>query len=117
MDMGGSYEGTTATVVLEKICNPFTGQRELQPVITFTDGYQMVPNFGMRQTVVDSYGAETDIWVDRRLRVFLRPMTRRHSGDEVKARGEKAVECLDAPTPESAATTGAGELAAPDISW
>jgi len=32
-------------------------------------------------------------------------MTRRNSGDEAKARVEKAVECLDGSTPESAATT------------
>ena len=115
-NMGGSYEGTISAVVEEEMRNGFTTQRTVQPVIVFTDGYRIVPNIGMRRTLVESYGAETDSWVDKRIRVFLRPMTRR---DSVKAqsRFEKAVECLDAPTPESEAAAVAGELAAADISW
>ena len=111
-NMGGSYEGTISAVVEEKIRNRFTTQHTMQPVIVFTDGYRIVPNIGMRRTLVESYGAETDSWVGKRIRLFRRPMTRR---DSVKAqsRFEKAVECLDAPTPESEA----GELAAADISW
>ncbi len=115
-NMGGSYEGTISAVVEEETRNRFTTQRTVQPVIVFTDGYRIVPNIGMRRTLVESYGAETDSWVDKRIRVFRRPMTRR---DSVKAqsRFEKAVECLDAPTPESEAAAVAGELAAADISW
>ena len=116
INMGGSYEGTIATVVLEEIRNPFTTQRNALPVIVFTDGYRIVPNIGMRRTLVESYGPETDSWVDKRIRVFRRPMTRRHSV-KAQSRFEKAVECLDAPTPKSEATTGVGELAAADISW
>ena len=115
--MGGSYEGTIAAVVEEEVRNRFTTQREIQPVIVFTDGYRIVPNIGMRRALVGSFGAETDTWVDNRIRVFRRPMTRRNPGDEAQPRFEKAVECLDAPTAEPEATAGAGELAAADISW
>jgi hypothetical protein len=114
--MGGSYEGTISAVFEEEMRNRFTTQRAMQPVILFTDGYRIVPNIGMRRTVVESYGAETDRWVDKRIQVFLRPMTCR---DSVKAqsRFEKAVKCLDAPTPESEAAAVAGELTAADIPW
>ena len=86
-NMGGSYEGTISAVVEEEMRNRFTTQRTVQPVIVFTDGYRIVPNIGMQRTLVESYGAETDSWVDKRIRVFRRPMTRR---DSVKAQSRFA---------------------------
>ncbi len=70
----------------------------------------------MRKALIDSLGPKSDDWIGRGICIFLRPMAQK-DGNDGPPRFEKAVESLDAPTPESQVTTGAGELAAADVSW
>ena len=95
--------------------NRYTAKREKHPVIEFTDGRRIVPNIGMRRVLIESFGAETDAWVERKIRIFLRPMARRNATGEL--RYEKAVECLDRQATEPPPSTALKELAAADISW
>ena len=106
--MGGSYEGIIVDVIEAEMRNPFTTEDELLPVIVFSDGWRIVPNIGMRRDLVDGYGRETDTWAGQRIRIFLRPMTRKSSGDEGRLRQEKAVECLDLSASNVSAGAGAG---------
>ena len=106
--MGGSYEGIIVDVIEEKVRNPFKAKHELNPVIVVLDGWRIVPNIGMRRDLVAHYGPETDTWEGRCIRIFLRPMTRKSSGDEGRLRQEKAVECLDLSASNVSAGAGAG---------
>ena len=45
----GAYEGIIEKVSEESLNNKFAGQRQIQPVIKFTDGWQIVPNMTMRR--------------------------------------------------------------------
>ena len=114
--MGGNYDGVIADVVLEEMRNRFKAKREEHPVIAFEDGWQLVPNLGIRKDLVHSLGSESDNWIGASIRIFLRPMTRSNGSGDGKQRREKAVECLDAPAaaPE---TTERKELAADEITW
>jgi hypothetical protein len=113
--MGGQYEGVVVNVVLEEMRNRYTVKREEHPVIVFEDGWRIVPNLGMRRALINSVGPESDDWIGGRVRIFLRPMARKHGGDGPQ-RFEKAVECL-APQTANPPPTEREELAAAEISW
>ena len=53
---GDRYDGVIADVVESTLRNPFTKQREVQPVIVFEDGWRLVPNIAMRE------GADRVFW-------------------------------------------------------
>ena len=106
--LGGSYEGIIVDVVEEEVRNRFKAKHELNPVIVFLDGWRIVPNIGMRRYLDAYYGHETDTWAGRRIRIFLRPMTRKNPGDEGRLRDEKAVECLDLSESDVSAGARAG---------
>ena len=114
--MGGTYHGVIADVVVEEMRNPFTAKREELPVIVFEDGWQLVPNLGIRRDLTDWLGSESDNWIGASIRIFLRPMTRKVESGDGKQRLEKAVECLEAPAAEPEMTERK-ELAADEITW
>ena len=68
--LGGSYEGIIVSVLEEAIRNRFTGQRQIEPVIVFDDGYRCVQNLTMRQSLINLFGHETTSWPGRRVRII-----------------------------------------------
>ena len=66
---GGRYVGVVAAVVEEVVRNPFTTVRQPEPVMKFTDGWQIVPNVGMRRTLVEQLGPETDGWIGQQIEI------------------------------------------------
>jgi hypothetical protein len=69
-DLGDTYEGRIASVTEETIRNRFTAQKQLEPVVTFEDGWKLVPNLTQRRTLIEFFGHETDDWIGQRLIVF-----------------------------------------------
>ena len=63
---GGSYTGTIESVAVRQMRNPFTTEAVDEPVVTFADGYKLVPNIGMRRDLMAKFGHETDDWCGRR---------------------------------------------------
>jgi hypothetical protein len=94
--MGDVYEGVIASVAEQVVRNPFSAQRERQPVIAFADGWRLIPNLGMRAALIEMLGPETDAWVGRRIQVFRRRVERidRTTG-EVRVVFVKSVSCRD----------------------
>ena len=74
--LGGEYVGEISNVGEEVVRNRYTAQRELVPVISFADGWQLIPNIGMRAALVETHGADTDRWVGKRVRIFRRAVER-----------------------------------------
>ena len=70
---GGAYTGTVKNVAEEQIRNPFTMKMVDRPVITFTDGYRIVPNDGMKEALIDAFGYESDNWRGRQITIRLQP--------------------------------------------
>src|SRR5688572_9308891 len=66
----GAYEGRIAGVGEEIIRNRFTGQKQLEPVITFEDGWRLLPNISQRRALIELFGAETNDWIGCELVVF-----------------------------------------------
>jgi hypothetical protein len=66
---GGRYVGVVAAVVEEVVRNPFTTVRQPEPVMKFADGWQIVPNVGMRPTLVEQLGPETDGWIGQQIEI------------------------------------------------
>lgn len=73
---GGTYQGVIGSVTEEVVRNRFSAQRELQPVIGFTDGWRLIPNLGMRRALIEILGAESDNWIGRTLTVTRRQVDR-----------------------------------------
>ena len=103
--LGGSYVGTIKDVRIETLNNKKKGRQDKAPVITFkeTDHYY-VPNEGNKKTLRNEYGQETDLWIGKRIKVYIAEMvgltgeeTFTEGEDERVLRREKVVECLDAP--------------------
>jgi hypothetical protein len=93
---GLSYEGRIARVVPQQVFNRWKYTRdEMVPVISFEDGYQWIPNIGARRTLTAAWGADTDGWIGRRMRIYLKPIVRTEavSGRAVE-KWEKQVEVL-----------------------
>ena len=110
---GGSFESIIAEVLEEEMQNRYRGQRELQPVIVFEDGKRLVPNMGIRHELIEALGEESDGWIGRRIRVFLRPVPRKSGQGAATTRFEKAAEVLE----READGAKAGQLTAADIAW
>jgi hypothetical protein len=93
----GAYEGVIADVVEQVVRNPFTTKRETHPVLVFDDGWRWIPNFGSRTQLVRLYGAETDAWRGKRVRIFRRRENRvDKTTGEVKTQFAKTVMQCDA---------------------
>jgi hypothetical protein len=73
--MENRFEGTIIEVVEQTIRNPFTRQRQTEPVLKFEGGYRLVPNIGMRVALCEMFGAETDHWIGERVIVVQVPVT------------------------------------------
>jgi hypothetical protein len=69
-ELGDSYEGRIAAVTEEQIRNRFTGQNQLEPVITFEDGWRLIPNISQRRALIEFFGSETNEWLGQRLVVY-----------------------------------------------
>ena len=70
-ELGGTYTGTVESVAVRQIRNPFTTENVDEPVVTFADGYKLVPNIGMRRDLMAMFGHETDDWCGREITVRL----------------------------------------------
>ncbi len=70
--LGGDYEGVIASVKEEMLHNRFKGQKFPEPVVSFYDGKRLVLNRTMLRACIGWFGDESNNWVDRRIRVFLR---------------------------------------------
>jgi hypothetical protein len=86
------YEGIISAVHLQELRNRFTYVKNLQPVIVFEDGYQVVPNLSMRRALIEFWGDDTDDYIGRRLIVYRNRVERvdRKTG-EVREKWEKRV--------------------------
>ena len=71
-----SYEGRIADVTEEVIRNKWTGQKQLEPVLVFEDGWRLLPNINQRRALIEFFGPETDDWVGRRLGVYRHQVQR-----------------------------------------
>lgn len=80
-ERGGSYTGTVENVAMRQVRNKFTAEDVDEPVITFTDGYKLVPNIGMRRDLMATFGHETDEWCDREITVRLRAVVSKRTGE------------------------------------
>jgi hypothetical protein len=81
------YEGRIRSVVEERVFNRFKYTKEnIEPLITFEDGWQWVPNTRARRVLTEAWGVETDGWIGRRMAVFLILVARteRASGRQVE---------------------------------
>jgi hypothetical protein len=112
----GAYEGTIADVVEEVVRNPYTTRQEEVPVVVFADGWRLVPNFGMRAQLVAMFGAETDAWRGKRIRVFRRrtERTNKTTGETREVFVKTVMSCDTSPAWRPvvvARETGARELA------
>jgi hypothetical protein len=74
---GMSYEGCVARVVPQQVFNRWKFTKdEIVPVISFEDGYQWIPNISARRTLTTAWGADTDRWIGRQMRIYLKPVAR-----------------------------------------
>jgi len=94
---GWSYEGCIVRVVPQQVFNRWKFTKdEIVPVISFEDGYQWIPNVGARRMLTDAWGSDTDLWIGRCLRIYLKAVVRT---EKTSGRGieklEKQVELLD----------------------
>jgi transcription initiation factor TFIIIB Brf1 subunit/transcription initiation factor TFIIB len=71
------YTGRVATVTEETIRNRYTFQKQLEPIITFEDGWRLVPNIGQRRALIEFFGAETENWIGESFTVFLARVERK----------------------------------------
>jgi hypothetical protein len=69
-ELGDVYDGRIASVTEETIRNKFTAQKQLEPVITFEDGWRLLPNITQRRTLIEFFGPETEEWIGQRVVVF-----------------------------------------------
>ena len=90
---GGSYTGIVRDVVVKNTWNKYTREKVEQPHITFTDGYTLVPNMGIRRALIAEFGYESDGWRGKEITVYLEKFTSKSSGE---VRWEKCVvDCSD----------------------
>ena len=71
------YTGTVENVAMRQVRNPYTPEVVDEPVVTFADGYKLVPNIGMRRDLMAAFGHETDDWRGREITVKLQEGGRR----------------------------------------
>ena len=70
--LGGEYEGVIAFVKEEILHNRFKGQKFPEPVVSFHDGKRLVLNKTMLRACIGWFGDDSNNWIDRRIRIFLR---------------------------------------------
>ena len=78
---GGSYTGVVCDVGMEEKWNRFTREKREQPVMTFTDGYTLVPNMGIRRGLIAKFGSESDRWCGKQVTVRLQKFSSKSSGE------------------------------------
>lgn len=86
-----SYEGRISDVTEEVIRNRFTGVKQLEPVVTFEDGWRLVPNISQRRALIEFFGPESENWKGRRLVVVRHSIQRTNDAGIVKQTWEKRV--------------------------
>lgn len=94
---GYCYEGCIVRVVPQQVFNRWKFTKdEIVPVISFADGYTWIPNVGARRTLTAAWSADTDRWLGRRLRIYLKTVVRteRASGRAIE-KLEKQVEVFE----------------------
>jgi hypothetical protein len=97
-EFGGRYTARIATVTEETIRNRYTFQKQLEPVITFEDGWRLVPNIGQRRALIEFFGAETENWIGESFTVFLARVERKNSETgQIRSVFEKRVMRADLP--------------------
>lgn len=69
-EKGDVYEGRIADVAEEQVRNKFKGTRQLEPVITFEDGWRLLPNITQRRALIELFGPDTEDWIGQPLVVF-----------------------------------------------
>jgi hypothetical protein len=97
---GLRYEGRIVGVVPQQVFNQWKFTKdEVVPVISFADGYHWIPNVGARRALTEAWGADTDLWIGRWLRIYLKAVARteKTSGRAVE-KLEKHVTVLDEDT-------------------
>jgi hypothetical protein len=80
----------------EYIRNRFTAQRSLEVDITFDDGHRLIPNKTVLQKFITWFGAESDAWVGRRVRVYRRQVQVLNAKGELRTRWQRDVVVEDA---------------------
>ena len=70
--LGGDYEGVIASVDQEDLRNNYRARKSTEPVISFLDGKRLVLNTGMLRQCIEWFGPGSEVWIGRRVRVFLR---------------------------------------------
>lgn len=94
-ELGGEYEGVIAEVTEETVRSPFSCQKTTECVVHFLDsGYRLVLNKTMLQAMQGWFGPESDNWVGRRLRVFLRRVETTAAG-RTRVRWQRSILCED----------------------
>jgi len=68
---GEVFEDRIADVSEQVIRNRFTHTPQLEPVITFSSGWRLIPNLTQRRQLCEFWGTETNEWIGRRLSVYL----------------------------------------------
>jgi hypothetical protein len=81
-EMGDTYQGRIVSVTEETIKNRYKAhQKQLEPVITFEDGWRLIPNITQRKALIEIFGSETDGWIGCEVIVF------RHRTQKVDSEG------------------------------
>jgi hypothetical protein len=97
-------------VVEEVVRNPFTTVRQPEPVIKFADGWQIVPNVGMRRTLVEQFGSDTGTWIGQQIEIERCRIARVDPDTGVtREKWEKRVRVVGPEPPR--------DLTAADIKW
>jgi hypothetical protein len=78
---GGEYKGIVREIILKDTWSVLARQSSEQPHITFTDDYTLIPNIGMRRTLIDELGEDSDGWIGKQLTVRMEEFTSKTSGE------------------------------------
>jgi hypothetical protein len=90
-EMHDRYEGRITSATEELIRNRFTAEKQLEPVISFDDGFRMIPNVGQRRQLIEFWGANTEDWIGRTLIVFRHRVERKDANGDTVERWQKSV--------------------------
>ena len=94
--IGGEFEGVVESVTEELIRNKFKAQRSREPVVGFDQGgYRLVLNATLLDKFIRWFGAESDDWIGRRVRIYRRLVEVRNSKGELRSRWQRDAVCED----------------------
>jgi len=68
------YDGRIDAVTEELIHDQWAGENHREPVITFTDGWRLIPNINQRKALMALFGFDTEEWLGKVITVFLHPI-------------------------------------------